>query len=86
MLLTEEIKELFADIRVLFGAPIRSVPLSDDDMCRLLKQAVGDYVEVTQQFVIESNWLNMLGKDKTKFVNSNDDLAYALTTRTMDWP
>ena len=85
MVLTEELKELFADIRVLFGAPIRSVPLGNDEMCRLLKQAVGDYVEVTQQFIIKSNWLNMLGQDKTKFVNSSEDLAYALTTRTMDW-
>ena len=85
MLLTEELKDLFADIRTVLGAPERSVPLSDDDMCRLLKMAVGDYGEITQQFIIQSNWLNMLGKDKTKFVNSPQDLAYALTTRTMDW-
>ena len=85
MIITEELKELFEDIRTLLGAPIRSVPISDDVMCRLLKQAVGDYAEVTQQFIIESNWLNMLGQDKTKFVNSAEDLAYALTTRSMDW-
>lgn len=85
MVITEELKELFEDIRVLLGAPIRSVPISDDVMCRLLKQAVGDYAEVTQQFIIESNWLNMLGKDKTSFVNTPEDLMYALTTRAMDW-
>ena len=85
MIITEELKELFEDIRTLLGAPIRSVPISDDVMCRLLKQAVGDYAEITQQFIIESNWLNMLGQDKTKFVNSAEDLAYALTTRAMDW-
>ena len=85
MVLTDEIKDMFEDIRTLLGAPIRSVPLEDDAMCRLLKQAVGDYVEVTQQFIIESNWLNMLGKNKENFVTSPYDLAYALTTRTMDW-
>lgn len=85
MIITEELKELFKDIRTLLGEPIRSVPISDDVMCRLLKQAVGDYAEVTQQFIIESNWLNVLGQDKTKFVNSAEDLAYALTTRVMDW-
>lgn len=85
MIITEELKELFKDIRTLLGEPIRSVPISDDVMCRLLKQAVGDYAEVTQQFIIESDWLNVLGQDKTKFVNSAEDLAYALTTRAMDW-
>ena len=85
MIITQELKDLFEDIRTYLGAPIRSVPLSDDTMCRLLKQAVGDYAETTQQFIIESNWLNMLGQDKTKFVNSTEDLMYALTTRSMDW-
>lgn len=85
MIITDELKDLFEDIRVLLGAPIRSVPVSDDVMCRLLKQAVGDYAEITQQFIIESNWLNMLGQDKTKFVSNPTDLMYALTTRAMDW-
>jgi hypothetical protein len=85
MLITKELQELFEDIRTYLGAPIRSVPLDDNVMCRLLKQAVGDYAEVTQQFIIESNWLNMIGQDKTKFVSSPDELAYALTTRSMDW-
>lgn len=85
MVITEELRELFKDIRTLLGAPIRTVPLDDDTMCTLLKQAVGDYAEVTQQYIIESNWLNMLGQDKTKFVNTPVDLAYALTTRAMDW-
>ena len=85
MILTEELKEMFEDIRTFLGAPIRSVPLTDDTMCRLMKQAIGDYAETTQQFIIESNWLNMLGKDRSNFVNSTEDLMYALTTRSMDW-
>ena len=43
MILTEELKEMFEDIRTFLGAPIRSVPLTDDTMCRLMKQAIGDY-------------------------------------------
>lgn len=85
MVITEELKELFEDIRVLMGAPIRSVPIDDDTFCRILKQAIGDYCEITQNFIIQSNWLNMLGQDKTKFINNAEELAFALTTRGMDW-
>lgn len=84
MQLTPELKELFQDIRTFLGAPIRSVPLDDDAMCRLLKQAIGDYAEVTQRFIVQSNWINMLGKNKSSLINT-EDLAYALSTRSMDW-
>lgn len=85
MVITDEIKELFEDIRVLLGAPKRTVEIDDDTFCRLLKQAVSDYAEITQQFIIESNWLNMTGKNQVQFLNNPQDLAYALTTRAMDW-
>lgn len=85
MIITDELHELFEDIRVLLGAPIRSVPISDDVFCRLLKIAVGDYTEVTQQWIIESNWLNMQGKNKLPFINNQDELTLALTARSMDW-
>lgn len=85
MIITEELRDLFEDVRSFLGAPERSVPIDDNKMCRLLKMAVGDYAEVTGQFIVESNWMSMLGQDKTKFVTSPTDLAYALTTRAMDW-
>ena len=85
MILTDELRELFEGIRIYLGAPERSVPISDDSMCVLLKQAVGDYAEVTQQFIIESNWLNLLGQNQGTLMQSPQDLMYALTTRAMDW-
>lgn len=85
MILTDELRELFEGIRIYLGAPERSVPISDDAMCVLLKQAVGDYAEVTQQFIIESNWLNLLGQKQGTLMQSPQDLMYALTTRAMDW-
>ena len=85
MILTEELKDLFEGIRIYLGAPERSVPISDKAMCVLLKQAVGDYAEVTQQFIIESNWLNLLGQKQGTLMQSPQDLMYALTTRAMDW-
>lgn len=85
MILTDELRELFEGIRIYLGAPERSVPISDDAMCVLLKQAVGDYAEVTQQFIIESNWLNLLGQNQGTLMQSPQDLMYALTTRAMDW-
>lgn len=85
MIITDELKALFKRIRTQLGAPVRSVPIDDNQMCDLLQTAIGDYADFTQHFIIESNWLNLLGQDKTKFVNSTEDLMYALTTRSMDW-
>ena len=47
MIITEELRDLFEDVRSFLGAPERTVPINDNKMCRLLKMAVGDYAEVT---------------------------------------
>ena len=83
MQITDEIKDLFKLVRTKCGAPIRPVQLEDEQLCSLLEGAVGDYAVHVQNFVIESNWLNMYG-NKTLFTNPAE-LAFALSTRTLDW-
>lgn len=79
MALDEEKKALFKKIRSRLGAPVRKVELTDDQLCDLLEQAVEDYAEIAQNFIIENNWAQLYGKDLT-----NIDLAYALSVRTLD--
>ena len=79
MALDKDRQKLFKKIRSRLGAPVRKVELTDDQLCDLLEQAVEDYAEQVQNFIIESNWANMYGKDL-----NNIDLAYALSARTLD--
>lgn len=83
MVITEELKSLFKVVRTKLGAPIRAVQLEDNQLCDLLEVAIGDYAEKVQNFVIESQWLNLMG-NKTLLTNPSE-VAYALTVRTMDW-
>lgn len=83
MIITDEIRHLFDIVRVKLGAPIRTIQLTDDMLCALLETCVGDYAEKVQNWVIEQNWLNLYGKNT--FFQNPQDLAFALTTRTMDF-
>jgi len=79
MVIDEERKALFKKIRSRLGAPVRKVELTDDQLCDLLEQAVEDYAELVQNFMIENNWAQLYGKDLTGL-----DVAYALSVRTLD--
>ena len=79
MALSKEKEKLFKMVRTSLGVDIRSVELSDDTLCTLLERAVGDYASIAQNFIIESNWSQLYGKDLNHI-----DLAYALSVRTMD--
>lgn len=79
MAIDSEKQKLFKQIRTRLGAPIRKVELTDDMLCDLLEQAVEDYAEQVQNFIIENNWAQLYGKNLT-----NIDLAYALSVRTLD--
>lgn len=83
MKITEELKHLFKIVRTKLGAPIRPIQLTDDQLCDLLEIAIGDYAEKVQNWVIQSQWLNVQGK--SMFLTNPSELAYALTTRMMDW-
>jgi hypothetical protein len=84
MVLTEDVKSLFRTVRTMLGAPIRIVQLEDEQLCDLLDVAIGDYAEKVQNWVIETQWLNIQNKNTFQFQNANE-LAYAMTVRTMDW-
>lgn len=79
MKIDKEVENLFKQVRVALGAPIRQVELTDDQLCTLLEMCVGDYAEKVQGWLIEVQWATLYGKNV-----SNTDMAYALTTRTMD--
>jgi hypothetical protein len=50
----------------------------------LLDVAIGDYAEKVQNWIIETQWLNMQNRNQITFQNPGE-LAYAMTVRTMDW-
>lgn len=84
MILSQEIKDLFKLVRTSLGAPIRPVQLEDEQLCDLLEMAVGDYAEKVQNWVLETQWLNIQNKNLIQFQNGSD-FVYAMTIRTMDW-
>lgn len=77
--LTEEMKSLFRKVRTLLGAPVRSVELTDDQLCELFEVSVDDYSERVQNWLTEVQWATLYGKNVT-----NLDMTYALSLRTLD--
>ena len=78
--LTDDVKSLFKRVRTLLGAPIRMVELTDDNFCDLLETCIEDYASRVQNFLIDSQWQSLYGKNI-----SATDFAYALSTRTFDY-
>ena len=84
MVLTDEIRHLFKLVRTTLGAGVRKIQLEDDQLCDLLEIAIGDYCEKVQNWVIETQWLNVQTQNRIQFENASD-MAYAMTVRTMEW-
>lgn len=80
MKITEEVRDMFRQVRVLLGAPVRMVQLEDDALCALLEVCVQDYAERVQNWLIEQQWVNMFGGTVSKM-----DWAMALSTRTLNF-
>lgn len=76
---TEEVQDLFQQVRVSLGAPIRSVELEDDQLCTLLDICMADYAERVGNWKIDTQWITLYGKT----INAKD-IAFALSTRTLD--
>ena len=83
MALDKEKEKLFRIVRKKLGGSTRKVELTDDDLCDLLELAIGDYAQVVQNFIIESNWAALFGK-KTGLEMSNQELAFAISMRSLD--
>lgn len=78
--ITEDIKNLFQRVRVELGAPIRSVQLTDEQLCSLLENCIEDYAEKVQNWMVEGQWMNLEGKNLTSV-----DMAYAFSVRSFDF-
>ena len=50
--LTDEIKSLFQRVKVELGAPVRTIQLTDEQMCALLENCIEDYAEKIQNCVL----------------------------------
>jgi len=84
MILSEDVKHLFKLVRTTMGSGIRAVQLEDEQLCDLLEIAIGDYSSYVQNWVIETQWLNMQNQ-KTIFFQNPSELAYAMTIRSFQW-
>jgi len=78
-MISEEVQDLFQQALSTLGAPTRKIQLTEEQMCDLLKNAIGNYSKTVQNWVIKSQWMNIYGKDL-----STTDITYMLTTRTFD--
>jgi len=75
-----ERSRIYTRIKHLLGAPLRSVELEDEMMDSLMELAIGDYEEYILQWLIDSQWVNLVN------LNMNErSVARALVTRTMDF-
>jgi hypothetical protein len=75
-----ERSKIYTRIKHQLGAPLRSVELEDEMMDSLMELAIGDYEEYILQWLIDSQWVNLVN------LNMNErSVARALVTRTMDF-
>jgi hypothetical protein len=75
-----ERSRIYTRIKHQLGAPLRSVELEDEMLDSLMELAIGDYEEYVLQWLIDSQWVNLVN------LNMNErSVARALVTRTMDF-
>jgi len=75
-----ERSKIYTRIKHLLGAPLRSVEVEDEMMDSLMELAIGDYEEYVLQWLIDSQWVNLVNLNMTE-----KSVARALVTRTMDF-
>jgi hypothetical protein len=78
--ITKNIEELFELVRSALGAPVRSVELTNDQLCSLLEIAIQDYSSAVQNEIIANQWLGFYGKN----VTNAKDLMYGFMMRSLD--
>lgn len=79
MALSKEKQDLFRFVKTKCGYPVRSIPITDEQLCDLFEMCVEDYAEKVQNFIIENQWQSLYGKQI-----STTDMAFALSVRSMD--
>lgn len=78
---SQEVKDLFHIALSRLGYPIRSVELTQDQMCDYLTLAVGEYQKEIQNFISDSNWMSVFGQ----VFNDSSELTHSLTMRNLDY-
>lgn len=78
--ITNDIKSLFSLVRSSLGSPVRSVELTDEQLCDLLQIALEDYSSAVQNEIISNNWMGFYGKNITNI----KDLMYGFMMRNLD--
>jgi hypothetical protein len=75
-----ERSKIYTRIKHLLGAPIRSIEIEDEMMDSLMELSIQDYEQYIQDWLIETNWTNLVNLDMSK-----QSVANALITRTFDF-
>jgi hypothetical protein len=75
-----ERSKIYTRIKHLLGAPLRSVEIEDEMMDSLMELSIGDYEQYILDWLIESQWVNLVNLDM-----KNQSVANALITRTMNF-
>lgn len=78
--ITNDIESLFKLVRSSLGSPVRSVELTNEQLCDLLQIAIQDYSSAVQNEIILNNWMGFYGKN----VNSTKDLLSGFMVRSLD--
>lgn len=73
-----EREKLFRQVKHRLGAPIRKVELEEEMLETLLEISIEDHSSYINEWLIESQWTSLYGKDLT-----TTDLTKALTVREM---
>ena len=71
---------MFRQVKHRLGAPIRKVELEDEMLETLLEISIEDHSSYINEWLIESQWTSLYGKDLT-----TTDLTKALTVREMSY-
>ena len=75
-----EKKCLIEDVKNLLSGGWRSIEITDEAFCTLIKFATEELTMNLQQFLINERWGNLVGKDVSK-----TDICIGLTTRSLDY-
>ena len=72
--------KIFRQVKHRLGAPMRKIELEEETLCTLLEISVEDYSAYINEWLIESQWSSLYGKDITV-----TDIARSLTIREQNY-
>ena len=72
--------KIFRQVKHRLGAPMRKIELEEETLCTLLEISVEDYSAYINEWLIESQWSSLYGKDITV-----TDIARSLTVREQNY-